>query len=69
MRLGSIRLDNTCYKCTNDREIVICMIKKSEYRKIEVKRHMKNAKIQIYRIDIYEMIYMYCKERNMRIVI
>ena len=22
-----------------------------------------------YRIDIYEMIYMYCKERNMRIVI
>ena len=26
-----IRLYNTCYKCTNDREIVICMIKKSEY--------------------------------------
>ena len=56
MRLGSIRLDNTCYKCTNDREIVICMIKKSEYSKLKLK-------------DIYEMTYMYCKERNMRIMI
>ena len=69
MRLGSIRLNNTCYKSTNDRKIVTCMVKNYEYSKIEVKRYMKNAKIQIYRINIYEMIYMYYKERNMRIVI
>ena len=56
MRLRSIRLDNTCYKCTNDREIVICMINKSEYSKLKL-------------IDIYEMIYMYCKKINMIIVI
>ena len=29
----------------------------------------KNMNEMQYRIDIYEMIYMYCKERNMRIVI
>ena len=56
MRLRSIRLNNTCYKCTNDREIVICIIKKSEYSKLKLK-------------DICEMIYMYCKKINMRIVI
>ena len=37
MKLGSIQLYNTCYKCTNDREIVICMIKKSEYCKLKLK--------------------------------
>ena len=30
-------LDQTCYKCTNDREIVTCMIKKSEYCKVKLK--------------------------------
>ena len=37
MKLGSIRLDNTCYKCTKDRKIVTCMIKKSEYCKLKLK--------------------------------
>ena len=36
-RLESIRLENTCYKCINDRKIVICMIKKSEYSKLKLK--------------------------------
>ena len=31
------RLENTCYKCINDRKIVICMIKKSEYSKLKLK--------------------------------
>ena len=35
--LGSIQLENTCYKCINDRKIVICMIKKSEYSKLKLK--------------------------------
>ena len=37
MKLGSIRLDNTCYKCTNVRKIVRCMIKKLEYSKVKLK--------------------------------
>ena len=63
MKLGSIRLDNTCYKCTNDRKIVTCMIKKSEYCKLKLKYICKMQRydslieyMNIYKLTKYKML-------------
>ena len=63
MKLESIRLGNTCYKCTNDWKIIRCMIKKSEYSKLKVKDICKMKRydslieyMNIYKLTKYKML-------------
>ena len=53
MKLESIRLENTYYKCINDRKIVICIIKKSEYSKLKLK--------DIWKMQIYDSLIEFMK--------